>query len=48
MPAPVGYDTYLRGLYGDYMQLPPEDKRGAYPPVVLDFGDGINVMEQAR
>ena len=27
MPAPVGYDTYLRGLYGDYMQLPPEDKR---------------------
>lgn len=27
VPAPVGYDTYLRGLYGDYMQLPPEDKR---------------------
>ena len=26
-PAPVGYDAYLRGLYGDYMQLPPEDKR---------------------
>lgn len=21
------YDTYLRGVYGDYMQLPPEDKR---------------------
>ena len=27
VPAPVGYDTYLRGLYGDYMQLPPEEKR---------------------
>lgn len=26
-PAPTGYDTYLRGLYGDYMQLPPEDQR---------------------
>ena len=26
-PAPVGWDTYLRNLYGDYMQLPPEDKR---------------------
>ena len=26
-PAPIGYDTYLRGLYGDYMQLPPEDQR---------------------
>ncbi len=25
--APVGYDTYLRSLYGDYMVLPPEDKR---------------------
>ena len=26
-PAPAGWDTYLRGLYGDYMQLPPEEKR---------------------
>ena len=26
-PAPIGYDTYLSRLYGDYMQLPPEDKR---------------------
>ena len=26
-PAPVGWDTYLTRLYGDYMQLPPEDKR---------------------
>lgn len=25
--APIGYDLYLRGLYGDYMQLPPEEKR---------------------
>ena len=22
-----GYDEYLRGIYGDYMQLPPEDQR---------------------
>lgn len=26
-PAPIGYDPFLRQLYGDYMQLPPEDKR---------------------
>ena len=26
-PAPVGYNTYLTNLYGDYMQLPPENKR---------------------
>ena len=28
-PAPVGWDTYLSRLYGDYMQLPPEDKRAS-------------------
>jgi lipopolysaccharide cholinephosphotransferase len=25
--APIGYDQILRSLYGDYMQLPPEEKR---------------------
>lgn len=27
LPIPVGYDGYLRMAFGDYMQLPPEDKR---------------------
>lgn len=48
LPVPHDADAYLATMYGDYRALPPEDKRGAYPPVVLDFGDGINVMEQAR
>ena len=26
-PALKQYDAYLRQLYGDYMQLPPEEKR---------------------
>ena len=26
-PIPVGYDYYLKHLYGDYLKLPPEDKR---------------------
>lgn len=26
-PVPVGYDAYLRQMYGDYMQIPPEKKR---------------------
>ena len=25
--APVGYDEWLRAMYGDYMQLPPVEKR---------------------
>ena len=27
--APAGYDAFLKELYGDYMQLPPVDKRVA-------------------
>lgn len=26
-PAPAGYDEILTNLYGDYMELPPEEKR---------------------
>ncbi len=26
----AGYDTYLSSIYGDYMQLPPEEKRVAH------------------
>ena len=25
--APIGYDEWLRAFYGDYMQLPPPEKR---------------------
>lgn len=38
---PVAYDEYLRNMYGDYMQLPPENKRynrhGDYNNI--DFGE---------
>ena len=27
LPVPFGYDKYLHGIYGDYMQLPSKDKR---------------------
>ncbi len=26
-PAPIGYDEWLKNIYGDYMQLPPKEKR---------------------
>ena len=31
---PTGYDVWLKSIYGDYMQLPPEEKR--IPHHVLD------------
>lgn len=27
LPAPIGYDTFLTQMYGDYMQFPPIEKR---------------------
>ena len=34
--APRGYDQVLTGMYGDYMQLPPEDQR-VYRPEYVKF-----------
>ena len=35
MPVPQGYDAYLKIAFGDYMELPPEEKRVAHHDVVL-------------
>lgn len=43
-PVPQNTDAYLRIFYGDYWQLPPESERSSHPALVLDFGDGVNVM----
>lgn len=44
--APNDIDTLLTVEYGDYMQLPPEKDRYTHAPLVLDFGDGVNVIKQ--
>lgn len=36
--VPVNYDYILKSLYGDYMQLPPEEDRYNHITETLDFG----------
>lgn len=43
--APHDSDVFLKTLYGDYMQLPPEEERYTHAPVILDLGDGIDLMK---
>lgn len=39
-------EVFLQTLFGDdYMQLPPVEDRHNHTPLILDFGDGVNVME---
>lgn len=42
--APHDPDAFLKTEYGDYMQLPPEEERYTHAPLILDFGDGVDVM----
>lgn len=35
MPLPVGYDQYLRIVFGNYMQLPPPEKQVAHHDAVF-------------
>lgn len=36
--VPVNYDAILKSLYGDYMELPPEDQRYNHMADHIDFG----------
>lgn len=35
MPIPVGYDVYLKTVFGDYMKLPPKEKQTAQHDALL-------------
>ena len=50
LPAKIygNYDRYLSSLYGDYMQLPPPEKRERHFIMQLDFGDGGGSMPEAE
>ncbi|MGN1399854.1 MAG: phosphorylcholine transferase LicD [Erysipelotrichaceae bacterium] len=36
-PCPKQYDPFLRNVYGDYMQLPPENERAGHGKVAVCF-----------
>ena len=36
---PANSHEILCNIYGDYMQLPPEEKRVNHRPIEIDFGD---------
>ena len=40
IPLPNDVDAHLKRYYGDYMKLPPPEKRKNHYPAHLDFGDG--------
>lgn len=37
------YDLYLTSVYGDYMKMPPEDKRRTHEFIILEFGEYENI-----
>lgn len=44
--VPSGYEEYLRHMYGNYMQLPPEEKRVSHHPhYFLDLERRLSVEE---
>ena len=45
---PKNIDGMLRNFYGDYMILPPVEKRKTHYPYILDFGDGVNRAEEKK
>ena len=45
-PVPGNLEEYLSSLYGStWNELPPPEKRRNHAPMVLDFGDGVNVLD---
>lgn len=43
LPIPAGYDEILTNIYGDYMKLPPEEKRVTHHVNKMFIKDGVEI-----
>lgn len=49
LPIPVGYDGYLKMAFGDYMQLPPEEKRVCHHEYeIMDMRNNYRIYRGTR
>lgn len=49
VPLSIGYDAYLRQFFGDYMQLPPEEKRiSHHVKAFFDMDRRLSIKEVKR
>ena len=39
-------DVHLKQLYGNYMELPPKDKRKSHSPMRIEFGDEDEIQKR--
>ena len=40
LPVPNNYDLILKGVYGNYMKIPPKEKQYIHNPILIQFEDG--------
>ena len=47
--VPIGYDEYLKSVFGDYMQLPPVEKRiSDHKKYYVNLKEGLTLEETKK